>query len=88
MKRNTHIIVPEARFHLTQGQHNLSCYQVLPVHAGDGALVGGLERPALCCAAAAESCTALRAPLWICNFSFDNHQNRTLMTACRSSTPG
>lgn len=30
MKRNNHVIVPEARFRLTQGQHKLSCYQVRP----------------------------------------------------------
>lgn len=27
MKRNTHVIVPEARFRLIQGEENLSCYQ-------------------------------------------------------------
>lgn len=28
MKRNTHVIVPAARFRLLEGEQNLSCYQV------------------------------------------------------------
>lgn len=37
LKRNTHAIVPEARFRVTDGAGNLSCYEVTPLRAAPSA---------------------------------------------------